>query len=263
MPAVRDSIKPGNIFLHQGSVKLGDLGISKQAASVTQQQFHTQFGTAIYMAPEMHDQVGGRDGRIVYTKSIDIWAVGCVLYELLMLRHPFLKPGDNQDEMQRNIIRASYPDVRGPWSAELKDMVPQILQREPFRRPTTSGLLRSPLFRNMLQHDVGAIRSQGLRHQKAVHDGGTGARGQLLAADERPSPPPQSARGQTGPNIEALIAAAPRAGGDESFGRASTARYADEPAIYLANRCAHRARDPRVQALIEAGPMYRAEATEA
>ena len=83
-------IKPANVFMHRGACMLGDLGLSKQVLShMTTAQAHTQCGSPLFLAPEVHM---GRP----YESSVDIWAVGCVLFELMMLDHAFQGRGNHQ-----------------------------------------------------------------------------------------------------------------------------------------------------------------------
>src|ERR1700759_5714680 len=64
-------------------VKLGDFGVSKRILAQTTTTLHTQVSTQIYSAPE----VLGLDPNSEtsdYTNSVDIWSLGCVVYELLV-----------------------------------------------------------------------------------------------------------------------------------------------------------------------------------
>ena len=64
-------------------VKLGDFGVSKRVPAQATTTLHTQVSTPLYSAPE----VLGLDSNSEtsnYTNSVDIWSLGCVLYELLV-----------------------------------------------------------------------------------------------------------------------------------------------------------------------------------
>ncbi|CAM9448298.1 unnamed protein product [Hapterophycus canaliculatus] len=79
---IHRDLKPANVLVSRdGTVKLGDLGLGRylNARSVLAM---SQVGTPLYMSPETlkgqgHDMVS------------DIWSLGCVLYELAMLKSPF------------------------------------------------------------------------------------------------------------------------------------------------------------------------------
>ena len=64
-----------------GTLKLGDFGISKVLES-TMDKAETMVGTPYYMSPEMY-------GKQPYTDTSDIWALGCILYELCTLKRAF------------------------------------------------------------------------------------------------------------------------------------------------------------------------------
>ncbi|XP_042620406.1 serine/threonine-protein kinase Nek5 [Cyprinus carpio] len=76
-------IKAQNIFLTQGGqkVKLGDFGIARMLNS-TVELARTCVGTPYYLSPEICE-------NRPYNNKTDIWSLGCVLYELCTLRHPF------------------------------------------------------------------------------------------------------------------------------------------------------------------------------
>jgi len=63
-------------------VKLGDFGISKRILPQATTTFHTQVSTQIYGAPEVLG-LDSNSETSVYTNSVDIWSLGCVIYELL------------------------------------------------------------------------------------------------------------------------------------------------------------------------------------
>ncbi len=78
---VHRDLKPGNIFYEEGYVKIGDYGLSKFIAASAAGAQTQSVGTVHYMAPE----VGS--GR--YSSSIDIYALGVILYEMLLGKVPF------------------------------------------------------------------------------------------------------------------------------------------------------------------------------
>jgi serine/threonine protein kinase len=85
-------VKPANVFFtKRGLVKLGDFGFSKQyEETLSNPVGQTVCGTPYYMSPEMW-----QDER--YSRKSDLWSLGIVLYEMMMMERPFV--GDNLKEL--------------------------------------------------------------------------------------------------------------------------------------------------------------------
>lgn len=92
-------IKAMNVFLTKDEeVRIGDLGVAKMMAE-SANFAHTLVGTPYYLSPEMAEEKP-------YNEKSDVWALGCVLYELCTLRHPF--EANNQAALFLKIIRGKY-----------------------------------------------------------------------------------------------------------------------------------------------------------
>jgi len=97
---VHRDLKPANLFLENGTLKVGDYGLSK-FISGSQRTAQTQsVGTVHYMAPEI--STGN------YNKQIDIYAAGIILYEMLTGRVPF--EGESAGEILMKHLTAP-PDL--------------------------------------------------------------------------------------------------------------------------------------------------------
>ena len=75
-------IKTINMFLaKEDMIKIGDMGVAKML-NQTANMAHTVVGTPFYLSPELCEEKP-------YNNKSDIWSLGCVLYELCTLKHPF------------------------------------------------------------------------------------------------------------------------------------------------------------------------------
>lgn len=77
---IHRDIKPANLFVENGLVKLGDYGLSKSVGASHHSKSNT-VGTINYMAPEIANGT--------YTKQVDVYACGVMLYEMLTGEVPF------------------------------------------------------------------------------------------------------------------------------------------------------------------------------
>ncbi|XP_037530324.1 serine/threonine-protein kinase Nek1 [Nematolebias whitei] len=128
-------IKSQNIFLTKdGTVQLGDFGIARVLNS-TVDLARTCIGTPYYLSPEICENKP-------YNNKSDIWALGCVLYEMCTLKHAF--EAGNMKNLVLKIIRGSYPPVSVHYSQELRSLLAQLFKRNPRERPSVSSILDKP-----------------------------------------------------------------------------------------------------------------------
>lgn len=118
-----------------GRVKIADFGLSKVVwDEVTQ----TPCGTVGYTAPEIV-----KDER--YSKSVDMWALGCVLYTLLCGFPPFY---DESISVLTEKVARGYYTFLSPWwddiSHSAKDLITHLLCVDPTQRYTIDEFLAHP-----------------------------------------------------------------------------------------------------------------------
>ena len=121
------------------SVKVADMGLARILSDETLLA-HTKCGTPLYMAPE---QLLGESGvNIGYDCKVDIWALGCVLYELITLKPPFLAPSGML--LKRAIIHSDPAAIRPEGtSEELWDVVQKCLSKQSSARPNAKDISKS------------------------------------------------------------------------------------------------------------------------
>lgn len=147
-------LKAANTFLAEdGSVKIGDMNVSKQ---LKYGPLNTQIGTPYYMydrdfvscSLSLSDDflTNFRSPEIwsnrPYDEKCDIWSVGCMIYELASLRPPFL--GDSFPALKRAVLAGRYPALPRVYSEALTRVIAAMLQLQPRDRPNAQQLLAMP-----------------------------------------------------------------------------------------------------------------------
>ncbi|XP_034243084.1 serine/threonine-protein kinase Nek8-like [Thrips palmi] len=135
-------LKTHNIFVsHEPNVfsmpilKIGDFGISKVLMS--QSKASTVLGTPSYLSPELCQ------GQM-YDEHSDIWALGCILYEMLTFKKAFEAP--TLANLVIKIIHGKVPSIdSSKYTVGMEQLLHSILQTSPHDRPTAAMLLSHPL----------------------------------------------------------------------------------------------------------------------
>ncbi|XP_008933688.1 PREDICTED: serine/threonine-protein kinase Nek1, partial [Merops nubicus] len=125
-------IKSQNIFLtRDGTIQLGDFGIARVLNS-TAELARTCIGTPYYLSPEICQNKP-------YNNKSDIWALGCVLYEMCTLKHAF--EAGNMKNLVLKIISGPFPPVSVHYSYDLRNLLSQLFKRNPRNRPSVNSIL--------------------------------------------------------------------------------------------------------------------------
>ncbi|XP_005736028.1 serine/threonine-protein kinase Nek3 isoform X2 [Pundamilia nyererei] len=156
-------LKSKNIFLtDNGTVKLGDFG-SACILNSSKAYAHAYVGTPYYVAPEIWDNKP-------YNNKSDVWSLGCVLYELCTLRHPF--QASSWKSLILKVCRGAYPPLPSHLPYELQYLVKQMFKTNPKDRPSLHTILTSHRVSKLLRtHLPSQGKSASEREEQARHTG--------------------------------------------------------------------------------------------
>ena len=134
-------LKPMNIFLtNKNQIKIGDLGVAKLLN--TNVNASTCIGTPYYLSPEICKEKP-------YNSKGDVWALGCILYELCTFNKPF--SASNPAALILKIINGKYTPLNEikngrKYSEEIKYMIDITLQKDYLIRPLMKDIINSSIF---------------------------------------------------------------------------------------------------------------------
>ncbi|OJJ47001.1 hypothetical protein ASPZODRAFT_131922 [Penicilliopsis zonata CBS 506.65] len=155
-----------------GTIKIADFGLSKV---IWDSQTMTPCGTVGYTAPEIV-----KDER--YSKSVDMWALGCVLYTLLCGFPPFYD--ESIQILTEKVARGQYTFL-SPWwddiSKSAQDLISHLLTVNPDKRYTIKEFLNHPWIRESAEETepaadappTGSLATAAHQEQVAAAAGGS------------------------------------------------------------------------------------------
>ena len=137
---VHRDLKPDNVFLASVRnnyiiVKLLDFGIAKLAANeggISKTSTGQMMGTPGYLSPEQ-----ARGKNVDY--RTDIYALGCLMYEMVTGRLPFISESPMDIVMMHLSTPVTKPSVHKPdIPVQLDQLIVQMMDKDPAKRPTLS-----------------------------------------------------------------------------------------------------------------------------
>ena len=140
-PIIHRDIKPENLLVgDNGHLKLTDFGGSNYLEGGNVR--YTTCGTQIYHSPEMLLKKG-------YDTRVDIWAIGILIFELMVGRPPF--KSDAQHSMEDNIVnlRINWPNTMNLLA---KNLISKLLKLEPEQRLTLKEILEHQFILNYVEN---------------------------------------------------------------------------------------------------------------
>ncbi|CAL8293874.1 unnamed protein product [Merluccius merluccius] len=155
---VHRDLKPENLLIEcradgSNKLKLGDFGL----AMVVTEPIFTVCGTPTYVAPEILSETG-------YGLSVDVWALGVIVYILLCGFPPFRSQNRDQEELFQLIREGKVHFLSPYWdpvSEGAKELVRGLLQVNPIERLSASQSLQHPWVQAM----AAACRQGVLTHR--------------------------------------------------------------------------------------------------
>uniref|UniRef100_A0A8C2G1T8 Serine/threonine-protein kinase PLK n=1 Tax=Cyprinus carpio TaxID=7962 RepID=A0A8C2G1T8_CYPCA len=129
-------LKLGNLFINESmELKVGDFGLAAKLEPVENRR-RTVCGTPNYLSPEVLNMQG-------HGCESDVWALGCVMYTMLLGRPPFETTFFK--ETYRCIREARY-SMPSSLSAQAKHLISSMLAKNPMHRPHLDDILRHDFF---------------------------------------------------------------------------------------------------------------------
>lgn len=174
---VHRDLKPGNIFFDDGIVKIGDYGLSKFISISRHSAQTSSVGTVHYMAPEV--------GTGNYTKGIDIYALGVILYEMLKGQVPFAGSSMGEVLMKHLTQRPEVDQLPQPFARVIR----KALEKDPKDRYSSVDEMLAEVF------DVAEVRD-GLADFSAEKSFAGARIGGVRASDPSPSSNPGGAHAE-------------------------------------------------------------------
>lgn len=128
---IHRDLKPANLFVtKKGKIKLGDFGIARDTEATALTAAGKTVGTYAYMAPEQIQ------GNVPISRKTDLYATGCLLYEVLTGQTPFV--ADNPAEMLMQHLNDDPYNVREKipeCPLALDQLIERLLAKHPDDRP--------------------------------------------------------------------------------------------------------------------------------
>eukprot|EP00927_Polykrikos_kofoidii_P017270 TRINITY_DN17840_c6_g1_i1.p1 TRINITY_DN17840_c6_g1~~TRINITY_DN17840_c6_g1_i1.p1 ORF type:complete len:659 (+),score=113.34 TRINITY_DN17840_c6_g1_i1:274-1977(+) len=178
-------LKSNNFFLSKSNnLKMGDFGIAK-VLSCTAACARTQIGTPYYLSPEVCLEKP-------YTWPSDIWAMGCIFYELCERKVPF--DASNISGLVHKITKGPTPQISSGYSDFSRQLCCEMLNRSSDARPSAESILRRPriqeVVRLMLEEAQAAHSQEDRQTPSATSEGvRSGAAGGDMSVALSPLPP--------------------------------------------------------------------------
>lgn len=145
---IHRDIKPDNIGInHNGEAVLIDFGVCADLTGRKDDKLDQNMGSYMFFAPEMlmRNREGARD---VHGEMTDIWALGVTFFYLLTGRYPWQTKNADSLLQLKEIILLKEIDFTLIKNAQVRNLMRQILCKDPANRITMDEILEDPWVTN-------------------------------------------------------------------------------------------------------------------
>mmetsp|Transcript_3997 Transcript_3997/g.5899 ORF Transcript_3997/g.5899 Transcript_3997/m.5899 type:complete len:656 (-) Transcript_3997:2313-4280(-) len=151
-------LKSQNIFIttRKNRLLLGDFGISK-VLNATQDMAQTMIGTPSYLSPELYENQP-------YCSKSDVWALGCIFYEMCTMKLPF--EGSNMAAIMMKVLTKDPEPI--PEEYEIGPLVMAMLEKDPSKRPSIQHILNFPVIRKTMQKMAAPIVKRRRKYRSST-----------------------------------------------------------------------------------------------
>ena len=139
-------LKPENILLDsEGYIKMADFGVSKKLCCENERTLSI-IGTPQYLAPEFY-----RVQKEGYSINVDVWSLGCCLYEIVVGSPPF---GDFSKQKIKKHILTSEVKMKDYFSKQFTNLLEGLLKKDPNKRLTLEQAKKHKFFADLNWDDL-------------------------------------------------------------------------------------------------------------
>ena len=162
------NLKPSNIIIDEfGNVKICDFKKALNTNTMTMQDIkkNKTAMTPCYTAPELFSENG------IYSFKTDLWALGCIMYEMAIGQVPFF-----EERVNKLIMKIMNDEVNfnkkqfNQYSMEFMDVLRKLLEKDPDKRPSWGDIENYPFWGLNYNNNSNNISLTGKRRQNSNSD---------------------------------------------------------------------------------------------
>ena len=132
---IHRDLKPENLFLNADlTIKIGDFGFTRKFQNIYD-YVRTKMISMLYMAPEIFNEEK-------YDNKVDIWALGCIIYELCTLNYCF--ENKSMNDLLRKITNNNHGKIDiNIYGEDLQNLIDSLLNKNYKERPSVDDIIKT------------------------------------------------------------------------------------------------------------------------